>query len=143
MLQRAGSNMKFFSPSLHQLYEMLHFIKENAEAAGFSPNEILRIELATEEALVNIINHGYIEESGSIEIFCNFLTNVGLKIIIKDKGISYNPLMANDQHVDVKAPLESRKIGGYGIFFILRIMDEVDYQREGNYNVLTLTKYIS
>ena len=134
--------IKTFSASLDKLYDMLKFIKEQAEAAGFQPAVISKIELAAEEALVNIISYGYPEQHGNIDIACSPPERDGIKIVIKDRGISYNPL-TNAKKVDVTTTIEERTIGGYGIYFILRIMDEVEYRRENNYNVLTLIKYRS
>lgn len=131
---------KTFPASLDRLYEMLHFIREQAAIAEFDESEISKIELAVEETLVNIITYGYPKRSGIIEINCSPSVANGIKIIIKDKGLAYNPL-TNAKKFDPAASLEKRSIGGYGIFFILKIMDEVDYKRVETYNVLTLTKF--
>lgn len=121
---------------------MLQFVREHVIAAGFDHSHISKIELAIEEALVNIISYSYVDRRGIIDINCVFPVSAGIKIIIRDKGIPYNPLM-NAKSFDINAPLEARSIGGYGVFIILKIMDEVDYHRENNFNILTLTKYIS
>ena len=41
---------------------------------------------------------------------------------------------------DTWANLESRPIGGLGVFFVLRAMDGVAYRREDGCNIVTLTK---
>jgi serine/threonine-protein kinase RsbW len=130
---------KAFPASLDKLYEMLNFVRTNAITAGFEESQAHKIELAAEEALVNIIHYGYPEDSGKIEIDCSITTEGQLQIIIKDHGIAYNPL-ANGMSHNQNVPAESRKIGGYGIFFIVKIMDEVTYVREGDFNILTLIK---
>jgi serine/threonine-protein kinase RsbW len=134
--------IKNFSASLDKLYDMLHFVKEQASIAGFDSPSITKIELAMEEALVNIISYGYPELSGNIDISCSLPDdkNAGIKIIIRDKGIPYNPL-TNAKKFDPEDSSLSKTIGGYGVFFILKIMDEVTYTRENNSNILTLTKY--
>lgn len=134
---------KTFPASLDKLYEMLNFVKQHAEVAGFDDRDMSMVELATEEALVNIISYGYPQRQGNITIDCQIVeTEAGVKIVISDRGIAYNPL-TNSKHFDINAPLEARTVGGYGIFFILKIMDEVDYRREDNSNILTLTKYLN
>ena len=132
---------KTYPASLDKLYEMLHFIRENATQAGFNETEVVKIELAVEEALVNIISYGYPNTSGHISLSCSIQEKEGIRIVIQDKGIPYNPL-TNSKLFDPESALETRGIGGYGIFFILKIMDEVKYDRENNSNILTLTKYI-
>ena len=134
--------IKTFPASLEKLYEMLKFVKEQALAAGFEEANVAKIELATEEALVNIISYGYPHKNGIIEIHCSLPERLGLRILITDRGLPYNPLM-NARKFNPSASLEERSVGGYGIFFILKIMDEVDYHRENNNNVLILTKYLN
>ncbi|MFC2047137.1 ATP-binding protein [Chloroflexota bacterium] len=42
---------------------------------------------------------------------------------------------------DVEAPLEKRKVGGLGIYLVRILMDEVNYRRDQDRNILTLIKY--
>lgn len=141
-----GSNvtLKGFPAKMESLYDMLAFVREEAQRAGFSPKYISKIELASEEALVNIISYAY--EPGlagpeaAIDIECTFLSAGGLKIQLKDQGKAYNPL-DYDGKFNPGRPLDD-KLGGYGIFFITKLMDQVTYERDGSYNVLTLIKRI-
>ncbi len=129
---------KVFPANIDKLYDMLNSIRIECYEAGLEPSYILKIELAAEEALVNIIQYGYPGQKGNIEIECLIDHDLGLKIIIKDQGLSYNPLkkpMKDDPH-------STEDPGGYGIFFIRKLMDEVGYRRENNLNVLTLFKRI-
>ena len=48
-----------FSASLEQLHEMLYWIRDAAEKMGFGSSDLYKIELAAEEALVNVIHHSY------------------------------------------------------------------------------------
>ena len=125
-----------FSASLEQLYSMLAFIRERAISAGFEPLIIARLELAGEDALVNIISYAYPEGQGSIEILCSEPGRPGIQIALRDQGIAYNPLRA------IKSVHTKDELGGYGIPLIVRIMDKVEYARENSDNVLTLVKYL-
>jgi serine/threonine-protein kinase RsbW len=40
---------------------------------------------------------------------------------------------------DLTSSIEKRKIGGLGIFLIKKMVDEVKYRRERNFNILKLT----
>lgn len=119
---------------------MLHFIKQHAQEAHFSDVELVKIELAVEEALVNIINYAYPQQRGEIEIECAICEKGGILITLTDRGISYNPL-ANNKVFNPSAIHEHQGIGGYGIFFILKIMDEVKYNRNDDSNCLSMMKY--
>lgn len=134
--------IKCFPASLKNLYEMLDFVRRHAQNCGFEVAYINKIELATEEVLVNIINYGYPKGEGSVEIQCSFTEEEGLKIVIKDGGIPYNPLK-DKKTFNLQGALEERSVGGYGIFFILSLMDEVVYAREENFNILTLKKHLT
>lgn len=142
MLVRIGKMIKTFPASLDKLYDMLQFIREQAVAANFNEHIIPKIELAVEEALVNIITYGYPNRRGTIEIQITTPNLLGIKITIIDKGIPYNPL-TNTKTFEQAPNFEGKTIGGYGIYFILKIMDEVDYKRENNCNILTLKKFFN
>ena len=47
------------------------------------------------------------------------------------------------QRFDPEAPAEARSIGGYGVFFIMKIMDGVKYDRIDDNNILTMIKFPS
>lgn len=130
---------KIFAAHLDNLYEMLLFIRSQAESIGFDEIEISKIELACEEALVNIISYGYPTMTGEIQVHCAPHKKKGLKIVITDNGIPFNPL-SNAKKFDENTSLEARSIGGYGVFFIMKIMDEVEYKRVDNNNILTMVK---
>lgn len=129
---------KTFEAKLELLQEMIQFVLEHARQVGFDQREMSRIELIAEEVLVNIINYGYTDEPGDIHIDCSAEEDT-LKLIVSDKGMPFDPV-ANAKHIDTKAPLEERTYGGYGIFFILRVMDEVNYKRVEGRNYLIMTK---
>lgn len=140
-----GHMGKNYPATLENLYEMLQYIRDEAFSVGFNQTHISKIELAAEEALVNIINHGYSSESGSISINCMPLDENGLEIVIEDEGLPFDPLgalkdfspaTASDEEV-----LDNDQIGGYGIYFIVNMMDQVTYQRVNNSNRLTLKKF--
>jgi len=122
---------------LENLEKMFVFLREAAKAKGFDDKEVNRLQLACEEALVNVISYAYPEGNGDIEIRCESQSN-GLEVKIIDSGIAFDPLSLADP--DINAPLEQRKIGGLGVFLIKKIMDKVYYERAGNQNILTLFK---
>jgi serine/threonine-protein kinase RsbW len=124
------------------LREMVRYIKAQASAAGFSGKTLERIELVSEEALINIISYAYPEiKKGMIDITCD-QTADQFQIVIVDHGIPFDPI-ANARHVDLEAPLEQRTYGGYGIYLIRKVMDRVSYKRVDNTNVLTMVKRLS
>ena len=111
-----------------------------AEESGVGKEDILRIELAIEEAIVNIIHYSFPEKMGHIELNCECRNNTIIFKIIDD-GTGFNPLKQEDP--DITLPIEEREIGGLGIFLIKNIMDDVSYQRKDNKNILILRKELT
>ncbi len=124
-----------FAATLSELKQILAFIREHAKQAQFDENVRSRIELAMEEALVNIMQHGYPEGEGAITVTCESGPYKGLVIQLEDEGVPYNPLL----HSHRKLPSE-QEAGGYGVYLMVQMMDEVRYKRENGKNILTLKK---
>lgn len=131
--------METFPASLDCLRSMLAHVIDQAAAAGFDSLQVKSIVIAAEEALVNIINYAYLDdESGVVEIACLTFPGEKFHVIISDRGIPYNPLIESGA---VLPKIQPERLGGYGIFLLRGLMDEVIYQRKINQNVLTLVKY--
>ncbi|MES2344353.1 MAG: ATP-binding protein [Chlamydiota bacterium] len=131
-----------FQAQLEMLDEMMEWISTHIEGMGFSSAESKKIQLAMEEALVNIISYAYKDDKGTVELICNAYPNEKITFTIMDKGASFNPLLrSNKAPADV--PLEEQEEGGLGIFFIRQLMDEVHYEHQHPYNVLTVIKILS
>lgn len=131
-----------FKAHIDSLHGMLSYIRGMAEQCGFAESDCSFLEIAVEEALVNIIKHGYPSDaSGSIVIEAMQVDDKpGFKLVIKDQGVAYNPLK-DVKPRDFEAPLDVLQPGGYGVLLILKIMDEAHYERIEDHNVLTLVKY--
>lgn len=127
------SILKSFPGKMDRLHLMLKFVMDYGKIVGFQTHQLLKIELALEEALVNIISYGYADKEGAIEITCGTLEK-GMRIILRDQGVAFNPLE------NMKDPKPDEP-GGYGLFFIRNIMDKIEYEREGDTNVLRMEKY--
>ena len=125
---------------LENLQKMFSFIKEASSRQGFPEELIDKIQLACEEALVNVISYAYPSGEGDLSIYCENKENC-IEIVISDSGIPFDPLSISDP--DIFSPIEERKIGGLGIFMMKEIMDGVKYKRDETQNILTLTKYNS
>jgi anti-sigma regulatory factor (Ser/Thr protein kinase) len=124
-----------FPAKLENLGRFMESVSECARAQGFDQKKISEIELATEEALVNICNYSYPEKPGDVEINCK-LENGRFIIEIIDSGIPFDITSSVDP--DITSDIAKRKIGGLGVFFIKQMMDDVRYRRESNRNILEL-----
>jgi serine/threonine-protein kinase RsbW len=100
-----------------------------------------KVILAVDEAVTNIIEHGYDEGvDGSIEIEIEAADDQ-FKVVIRDSGRVFNPESIPDP--DMKEHVQRGHKKGLGIFLMRQIMDEVRYKfKDGVKNELTLVKFI-
>jgi serine/threonine-protein kinase RsbW len=122
------------------LDEIREFVGEIARKGGFSDKDVYNIQLATDEAASNIIEHAYEGvKDGILELSCGMESDA-IKIILVDHGEPYDP--DSIPMPDLKADLSERKIGGLGIFLMRKLMDEVHYESHPNKNsnILTMIK---
>jgi len=124
--------------SLEHLSELIEHVTRICLEHSATPEQIMSIELAVEEVVVNVISYAYTENSqGKIKLSC-YVNNEQLIISISDWGIPYNPLLK--EAPDVDALLDDRPVGGLGIFLTKQVMDKVEYEYHDAQNILTLTK---
>ena len=128
-----------FAAKFEYLDEIREFVGAIARDGGFSDKDVYNIQLATDEAASNIIEHAYEKiTDGILELSCGVRDDL-IKIVLIDHGESFDP--SEIPLPDLKADLSARKIGGLGIFLMRKLMDEVHYEaKTDKSNVLTMTK---
>jgi sigma-B regulation protein RsbU (phosphoserine phosphatase) len=100
---------------------------------------IQKINITLDELLNNIISYGY-EDKDVHEIDIEVeLRGERLIIIIHDDGIPFNPFKKDPP--DTMLTVEERMIGGLGIHLVKKLMDEYEYKRQTNRNIITLIKH--
>jgi anti-sigma regulatory factor (Ser/Thr protein kinase) len=123
--------------------EICRFVYHYAIKLGFTPQKAKQLELATEEMVSNIVKYafpcGEKDEKGEIKITVE-KSPTKLVIHLSDVGVPFNPLEAAEP--DIHASIEERPIGGLGIFLARRMVDDIQYRREENKNVLILVKFL-
>jgi serine phosphatase RsbU (regulator of sigma subunit)/anti-sigma regulatory factor (Ser/Thr protein kinase) len=104
--------------------------------AGLDKRSLKKLEVALEEAVVNIVNYSQATE---IELK---IKNEELKIILilSDNGVAFDPTAQEEK--DINKAIEERQIGGLGIALVKQIADEVNYRRIDETNELTIIKNI-
>lgn len=116
------------------------FVDEVCADVAFDRSLTMQMNLAMEEAVVNVINYAYPEgKHGLIQVMAE-VDGDFLIFVISDCGTSFDPTAKED--ADVTLPAEERDIGGLGIHLVRNLMDSVSYKRKGGKNMLTLKKRI-
>jgi serine/threonine-protein kinase RsbW len=124
---------------LESLNEFREFIKEHCLGIPGMTEEILYdVQLAVDEAVTNIIAHGYAGlDPGSIILDLD-IDSDQLTVSLTDFGHSFEP--SNTPIPDVNAPIDDRELGGFGLFFIQQSVDSMDYKVTEDGNKMILTK---
>ena len=124
-----------FAASMETIPDIVGFVSETASVMGVHPKRVMHLELAVEEAAVNICSYAYEIPPGEVTIRISRETEV-VRIELVDAGVPFDPLAADAP--DIRSELENREVGGLGIFLIRRMLDEVHYSRSGDRNILSL-----
>lgn len=126
---------------LGELARVRHEVEAAILRAGFPGEWTNRILIAVDEAVTNIIEHGYEGVGaghGHVDIVID-ATPDEFAISLLDEGESFDPRTLSD--IDIRRHVAAGRSGGLGVFLIRKIMDVVDYHHEaGRHNRLTMVK---
>lgn len=148
-LESAMNKPEAISVTTPATYAHLHIIggyvqsllQNIAEIEGTPKDEILAIsfdvELAVHEVCNNIIEHAYGHENGQIVALLSYerATNC-VNINLYDTGEAFDE--AAISRPDMSIP----QTGGYGLFLVHQLLDEVTYSRNETGNHWLLTKFL-
>ena len=112
------------------------WLSDHAAAEGFSGGDVRKLGLVLSEACVNVIEHAYLGEAGNpIELQLS-IDDESLRLTVRDTGARFE--LEDYEPPDLDEPHE----GGYGVFIMRSLMDEVSYSASGQQGtVLTLIKH--
>ncbi len=137
------SPMKFaaslsIESDVSQLEKMRNFVEETASNLTQNTEAIDDLILALNEAVTNVIVHGYQHNHGLIQVFVG-ATPETLVTVLYDRAPAYDPTCTPVP--DTTLPLEKRAPGGLGVHMMRHLTDEMHYRRtlDGE-NELTLIK---
>ena len=125
---------------LQSLADAMTFLGTASTELALSPRVTHQLQLAAEEAFVNIVQHSAGATGGGA-----VTTALTLRVesdrcvlLVQDDGKPFDPTQL--PLADVRASLTERKPGGLGVHLIRTLMDGVRYTSENGLNTLTLTK---
>ena len=109
-------------------------------ACALTPEMVFDINVVLDELLSNIIKYGYSDDAAHEIRVKLSATDTAVEIVIEDDGKAFDPFAVSEP--DLSLPLAERPVGGLGVHFVRKLMDEVQYKRENNRNLLFLKKNI-
>ena len=105
-----------------------------------SESIINKILLCVDELITNIIGHAYTDsQEHAVSLEC-LAAPTFVQLTLSDDGVPFDP--TKQTRAVTEGSLDERSVGGLGIHLVMSLMDKVEYEREGDYNVLKATKYV-
>jgi len=106
------------------------------EQAGVGADAIHDLDLALDEVVANVIQHGYGPgAAGAIELRLALVGDV-VRLEVRDRARAHNPLDAPEP-----GPASADGVGGLGVHLVKAVMSRVEYARENGENRLVLERH--
>jgi serine/threonine-protein kinase RsbW len=121
---------------LGQLSRIREFVSESALALGAEPASLDDLRIAVDEAVTNILTHGY-GGPGNVELEL-IADGSDLVVRLRDQAPPFDPGLAPP--VDLRPPGERDSAGGLGVHLMRSLMDEIVHRPVETGNELTMTK---
>ena len=123
------------------LASLRDFVSRAGRSAGLAPRSIYNLKLAIDEIATNIVMYAYPDSTDDDLItVTSRIHNDRIEITLEDTGMQYNP-REHQSPGNLDSPLETRELGGLGIYFALNSVDEFHYKYADGCNRNTLVMY--
>lgn len=121
------------------LAQVRSFVADILKGNAFKEVEAHKLVLAVDEVCANLIIHSnHCNPNHSIEIAVDLTPHEKVIFIIKDKGDLFD--FRHYQEPSLEDIVSAKKKGGVGLMLVKRIMDEIEFTTDKNYNICRLTK---
>ena len=118
------------------LHAAIEFVRTGAREASLPTARIGELDLLIEEIFINVCRYAYRDgRQGAVTLTYSIPAPGELRVEVADHGAEFNPLAAAPP--DLTLNLESRPIGGLGIFLVKTLAPSIAYRRDRGWNRLT------
>jgi serine/threonine-protein kinase RsbW len=131
--------------TLDSLKPIRDYVINATATAGLNKVLANRLRLAVDEIVTNSIVHGYDEAGieGDIRIEAD-IDDERLMIVVEDSGPHYDPTQHNmPTQEDLSSPLDTRDIGGLGIYLAVNSIDEFRFEHVNDRNRNIFVMYLT
>jgi len=115
-------------------------IEDFLRRKGFTDETVFDVRLAVDEAITNVIQHGYDGKEGMIHIRCE-VSIKEIVLVVEDSAKPFN--LSSVEEPRFSDGLEKRQIGGLGVYLIRKKMDQVTHEFKNGKNILTMKKRVA
>lgn len=109
---------------LDNLQIVRSYIDQRGAQLGVSESALADLRLVVDEAVTNVVIHGYRKLGGMVEIQME-AEGDSVIIRIRDRAERFDPSHVNTPQLDTA--LKDRPFGGMGIFLIKQMTDEAEF----------------
>ncbi len=121
------------------LPDVRKFVSEILSKINLGDVEAHKIVLAVDEICANLIIHANNSNpSNKLNVSVDVVPTREIIFIIKDKGRSFD--FSSYEEPSLDEIVSSRRKGGLGLMLVRRIMDNIEFTTEKNYNICRLVK---
>ena len=123
------------------LERVRRFVREAARLAGLEDRAAGHVTMAVDEACSNVVEHAYGGESGhAFEVWAG-AQGTEFVVRIRHTGRAFDPARyVGPTRLDEGATL--RRKGGFGVFLIGQLVDDVRYHTRGGVSEVRLAKHL-
>ena len=129
--------MRYDTAQVRDLNDMREFLEQAVLVLGGSEDDAGDLVLAVNEAVTNVLLHGYNGQPGPV-ILCVEVANDDLRVILTDAAPPFDPTRVPPP--DIFLPLEDRPLGGLGVHMMRQLTDELVYRALPDGNELAFVK---
>lgn len=110
--------------SLNNLQTIRQYIDHVGARLGVSDEALADLRLVVDEAVTNVVIHGYEDDEGMVELHMEGDDDAVI-IRIRDQAKPFDSSHVNKPQLDTA--LKDRPLGGMGIFLIKKMTDEAEF----------------
>jgi len=127
------------APDIAEVARLIDWVEQCCSNAGFGGEFAIRLALALDEAVSNVIRHAFVGQRPPhrIELRLEF-HETGVVATLIDNGKPFDPSSLSPPDVSLSA--EHREPGGLGLLLLHKMVDRVAYRRGDGENRLRLEK---
>ena len=118
------------------LMRAIEALAQFLERSGVDAQALYLTQLAVEEMGTNIVKYGYDDDREHVIRLRVECTDAAVQIELEDDGHKFDPCSSPEPNPNLS--LEERTPGGWGISLVRRLLTRMDYERQGDRNLLRL-----
>lgn len=121
-----------------EIAKVNEWLETLAERDELPANLLFGLQLSVEEALANVISHGFPDDRHRAVIRVEYQKIDGYRFLVRiiDNGVAFDPTAVVSP--DIAESVEDAGIGGHGVRLMRHFLEAISYERKGDENHLLL-----